>query len=1224
IRGHSSWVLPRRKRGGFALLITITLLAFLVLLLVSLASLTRVETQVASNNQSISQARQNALMALNIALGQLQKYTGPDQRVTGPADIQIPSAVVITPPTRNSAGIITSPGTSGATALASINSYWSGASGTRNRRWIGAWRNINTTAYDPDAQTAYNPKPGLQSWLVSGNENTPDASDPLAANADDRFVYKPSDIVTGLTITSTPLTEIPDANGQPHRLLVSASAGVTNTASLDRAVTAPQMTIQSNTVPGLGNTPVPIGHYAWWVGDEGVKSRANLVDPYAGDPSADAARIRRQSAQRPAIEAMTTNGSDGLASTYPVNLSDLTKVFTPAQLGFLNSSTTFPSALKERFHDLSTSSRGVLSDVKNGGLKRDLTHILSRPTQSEFRTALNTVGHGFPAYDAALLSGTSSPALSTATTPYAAFPLNNVQYAYGPTPGTAATPNMFTYGATWEQLWSFYNMGNLTTASPAGVVDPLTGYSVARKPTGTQQGLYPVLMQAKLFYRLRIGDGVANNDADGTNRTDTVQVDVLPMAVIANPYNVTLSGDYILRLRGYSPTIRFGTPADPSNPTIAEFPVTTHATNQNLDSAYTGDVLLVLKAPALLPGQAQVFTIDPTHSLSDVTVTNNTDARRIRMVNDYDPTTFFTYNSGTRIPATSTHATLYAPTSLLSGDLYMDVPLTDLENRIQYVSSHRPSSLAATEGASFLVYPMRSGRRQGGGALFYIYDASLGNQHAHFYQSSYRPLMINSTGSSADNRHPLQWSRTHVYHGNTAIDDTQPNPFFLANILQPDGADSDPALQGLARWGLVNAGIGAYLTDLRPGVAADASFTNLLYDIPQPGRTITSIGQLQHFNTTGYVGGSSVPALMTHQFQTNYPIGNSYPNARIGREVTINSVFPHNYVYDSSYLWNDIFWDRFHFSSYPATGNFDFTDPTDKLVNSRYKPFRDASEVPPDDETRFRGLYKAAENLLVDGAFNINSTSIEAWKAVFSSLKGVPVGTEANVANRSAPFTRTLSPAGGATDAKTGLVANAWSGFRNLTQAEVNMLAEEMVLQVRLRGPFLSMSEFVNRRLILKADDSYGLGLSGALQAAIDKVTNKETDVPSAPFNERTTLNTPHGRVLPDADYTMIKIAGFPGYLLQGDVLSSLGPNLTARSDTFTIRTYGDTVNPATGVVQAQAWCEAVVQRTPDYVVAQSGATGNAADEAATDPANIEFGRRYKIVSFRWLSSGDI
>jgi hypothetical protein len=78
---------PILRRDGFALLITITLLAFLVLLLVSLASLTRVETVVAQNNQTLAQARQNALLGLGVALGQLQRHAGPDRRVTARADI---------------------------------------------------------------------------------------------------------------------------------------------------------------------------------------------------------------------------------------------------------------------------------------------------------------------------------------------------------------------------------------------------------------------------------------------------------------------------------------------------------------------------------------------------------------------------------------------------------------------------------------------------------------------------------------------------------------------------------------------------------------------------------------------------------------------------------------------------------------------------------------------------------------------------------------------------------------------------------------------------------------------------------------------------------------------------------------------------------------------------------------------------------------------------------
>ncbi|MCX6936846.1 MAG: hypothetical protein NTU80_02955, partial [Verrucomicrobia bacterium] len=97
------------------------MVSFLVLILVGLATFTRVETQVAANSQQISQARQNALMALNLALGQLQKYAGPDQAVTARADITSASAL--------------------------------------NQPYLtGVWKTTNTSSI-PDT------------WLVSGNEN---------------------------------------------------------------------------------------------------------------------------------------------------------------------------------------------------------------------------------------------------------------------------------------------------------------------------------------------------------------------------------------------------------------------------------------------------------------------------------------------------------------------------------------------------------------------------------------------------------------------------------------------------------------------------------------------------------------------------------------------------------------------------------------------------------------------------------------------------------------------------------------------------------------------------------------------------------------------------------------------------------------------------------------------------------------------------------------------
>src|SRR5687768_3740536 len=77
--------LRRGPTGGFALLITITLLSFVVVLLLGLAVYTRVETSVAGNTQRQAQARENALLGLNVALSQLQKYAGPDTRVTATA-----------------------------------------------------------------------------------------------------------------------------------------------------------------------------------------------------------------------------------------------------------------------------------------------------------------------------------------------------------------------------------------------------------------------------------------------------------------------------------------------------------------------------------------------------------------------------------------------------------------------------------------------------------------------------------------------------------------------------------------------------------------------------------------------------------------------------------------------------------------------------------------------------------------------------------------------------------------------------------------------------------------------------------------------------------------------------------------------------------------------------------------------------------------------------------
>ena len=85
--------------------------------------------------------------------------------------------------------------------------------------------------------------------------------------------------------------------------------------------------------------------------------------------------------------------------------------------------------------------------------------------------------------------------------------------------------------------------------------------------------------------------------------------------------------------------------------------------------------------------------------------------------------------------------------------------------------------------------------------------------------------------------------------------------------------------------------------------------------------------------------------------------------------------------------------------------------------------------------------------------------------------------------------------------------------------------------------------------------------------------------------------------------------------------MTALAPVLFPRSDTFIVRTYGEAVNPATNVTEGRAWCEAVVQRLPEYFDAtQPPETA----PSALNKLNTLYGRRFKVVSFRWLTRSDI
>ncbi|MGC4013341.1 MAG: hypothetical protein QM755_02315 [Luteolibacter sp.] len=92
---------------------------------------------------------------------------------------------------------------------------------------------------------------------------------------------------------------------------------------------------------------------------------------------------------------------------------------------------------------------------------------------------------------------------------------------------------------------------------------------------------------------------------------------------------------------------------------------------------------------------------------------------------------------------------------------------------------------------------------------------------------------------------------------------------------------------------------------------------------------------------------------------------------------------------------------------------------------------------------------------------------------------------------------------------------------------------------------------------------------------------------------------------------------GAPGVLNQADLLTPLGPVLTVRGDTFCIRAYGEATD-GEGHTR-KAWCEATVQRLPDFINPSELATAT-----PVDTINRTFGRQFEIVSFRWLRPAEL
>ena len=97
---------------------------------------------------------------------------------------------------------------------------------------------------------------------------------------------------------------------------------------------------------------------------------------------------------------------------------------------------------------------------------------------------------------------------------------------------------------------------------------------------------------------------------------------------------------------------------------------------------------------------------------------------------------------------------------------------------------------------------------------------------------------------------------------------------------------------------------------------------------------------------------------------------------------------------------------------------------------------------------------------------------------------------------------------------------------------------------------------------------------------------------------------------------------GMPGVVKQADILTPIAPVLSARSDSFIVRAYGESVDKD-GKILARAWCEAVVERSKEFVDSKGDAVETPILILKED-ANKNFGRRYKVSAFRWLHPEEV
>ncbi len=1160
-----------RSRKGFALIATLSLMVLLIMLLVAMLSLTSVSLRESGQNEPVIEARANARMALKLAIGELQKIAGPDQRISMTANQR-------TDPNGD--------GSSSSSALGNI--HWTGV--------YESWLSTSTNR----------PSPQFRSWLISGASSlVSQESAPASALSGDDII----ELVGSGTVGSS-------GDGQVK-------------------VPAVRFVNRSNKQ----------GRIAWWVGDQGVKA-ALATPPASTASSLGVTRNNMQSAPRNAIE-LASSGAVKPFENIAANDPRLLHVLNWPQSELLTST---PAASRPLFHDLTGHSTGLLTNVRDGGFRKDLSMKMetftSPPDLSEPENILYTVKSQMTGNDEV--------------------------------------------GINFMELWGYYNLykelkyGGGATYTTGGSIPADAPYLQTKRTQGEMNAdpwdwfKHPITVNYQTIYSLE----AAPHPDEGGGHILWLNFD--PVVTLWNPLDVavdvprhvvngSLQWNYLYSYWMIPYDINISINGGPEiKCSILK------SSNWKNDGNFLKLNAGVVETLTLKPGE--VVKISQDGDLS-----SNQRGQSVGGWQGFNGKKGFNYGGGARVPlvteassltnASDVQRVVVSPADTISYTVTPRVK-TESGNSSKFALTHVQLDLggrgASTHG--FMSVDSRVGysrvqvgekRRYGGywgpnpldiranehPEPFPVLEgpsqtrelpvAALINEKAPFMVHSYfaKTEEENLSGSRMMARFNPRAYSLNFYDLSKRERDMMPFETIITGLTSWFDAPLDESLSGQGYFG---SSLGA-----RFG-------SNFVTTHTVPRQPIVSLAALQH----SFANGFNMPTRGTPcetgrnpdytnqryplEPQISHAIGNSLaPSVIPSNQTTYNIPNYPDPLADHSYLANRELWDDYFFSGItpqptPAfsqnrdqkTVALEFFENSNDLPIVRYQP--DLGDRGPNElvNSFFSGVSpnqnaidNVASHLRVSGLFNVNSVSVEAWKTVLGSLKDRPIvvrsesGVESIIANDgNTPVANINAPREFIVQDEPGMVAEHWFGRRTLTDDEIDSLAREIVKEVRKRGPFLSLADFINRRV----GNDKELARAGAIQSALD---SQDVTINKNQNNVRAVDSSVANRFeFPDAEIGAMNY-GSPSVVKQGDILTPIAPILSARSDSFIIRTYGESLDEA-GNVTARAWCEAVVERDREYVDPSDNAEALPSEINST--TNKKFGRQFKIISFRWLNPQEI